>query len=77
MRFSVVIPYYRDFERLLLLLEHLNCQTIQSDYWEAIVVNNDPDLPLKLPEGFSVSYRLNLFEEPTPGSYAARNKGIS
>jgi len=77
MRFSVIIPYYKDFERLLLLLEHLNNQTIQSKFWQAIVVNNDPDLPLKLPEGFSVSYCLNLLEEPTPGSYAARNKGIS
>lgn len=58
-------------------MENLKKQSLPTEFWEAIVVNNDPELPLKLPVGFSVSYQLHLLEEPKPGSYAARNKGIS
>jgi glycosyltransferase involved in cell wall biosynthesis len=58
-------------------MKYLENQSLTSEVWEAIVVNNDPELPLKLPNGFSVSYPLTILEEPNPGSYAARNEGIS
>ena len=58
------------------LLISLEKQSLPKFEWEVLVVNNDPNLPLKLPEGFSVNYDLKVLEEPTPGSYAARNKGI-
>lgn len=74
---SVVIPHYKDFEKLILLLEQLNQQVLQTKLWEVIVVNNDPDIPLALPETLSVVYSLRVLEEPKPGSYAARNKGIA
>lgn len=45
--------------------------------WEVILVNNDPDIPLALSRDISFSYSLSILEEPKPGSYAARNKGIS
>lgn len=73
---SLIIPHFKDFERLVLLLNHLNHQILQTKYWEVIVVNNDPDIPLVLPTDLSVSYSLSILEEPKPGSYAARNKGI-
>ncbi|SDC82789.1 Glycosyl transferase family 2 [Algoriphagus faecimaris] len=73
---SIVIPYYKDFERLLGLLESLERQSLEKENWEVIVVNNDPELPLVLPNDFSVSYPLQILEEKKPGSYAARNKGI-
>ncbi|EOZ93763.1 glycosyl transferase, putative [Indibacter alkaliphilus LW1] len=52
-------------------------QQLASDLFEVIVVNNDPEIPLELPKDFYANYSLILFEEPRPGSYAARNKGIA
>ncbi|GAB3219707.1 glycosyltransferase family 2 protein [Algoriphagus aestuariicola] len=74
---SIIIPHYKNFGGLLLVLRSMESQTLPSDNWEVIVVNNDPDLPLLLPEGLSLRYSLTVFEEPNPGSYAARNKGIA
>lgn len=73
---SLIIPHFKDQERLFLLLEHLNFQTLAKKYWEVIVVNNDPDLPLVLTEDLSIRYSLRVLEEPKAGSYAARNKGV-
>lgn len=77
MDISVIIPYYKDLQNLKLLLENLENQSLPFKQWEAIVVNNDTKIPLKLPEGFSVSYNLEFCEESIQGSYAARNKGIA
>jgi len=74
---SIIIPFYKDLGGLLLILRSLESQTLPSRNWEVIVVNNDPDLPLVLPECLSLSYSLKILEEPKPGSYAARNKGIA
>lgn len=74
---SLVIPHFQDLERLAILLNHLNHQVLENSRWEVIVVNNDPDIPLVLPDNLSVVYSLSVLEEPKPGSYAARNKGIS
>lgn len=74
---TVIIPHYKNLGGLLLILQSLESQTLMSRDWEVIVVNNDPDLPLVLPEGLSLSYGLNILEESKPGSYAARNKGIA
>ncbi|WP_026970206.1 glycosyltransferase family A protein [Algoriphagus terrigena] len=74
---SVIIPYYKDFSGLLLILNSLEWQTLPLHNWEVIVVNNDPDLPLILPEKLSIPYSLRVLEEPNPGSYAARNMGIA
>ncbi|WBL41303.1 glycosyltransferase family 2 protein [Algoriphagus halophytocola] len=74
---SVIIPHYKDNDRLILLLEQLNQQILKRDYWEVIVVNNDPYFPLVLPEKLSLVYILKILEESNPGSYAARNKGIT
>lgn len=74
---SIIIPYYKDFSSLLLILQNLGNQTLPPDQWEVIVVNNDPEIPLVLPDSFSVNYSLQVLEEPKPGSYAARNKGIA
>ncbi|WP_162417435.1 glycosyltransferase family 2 protein [Cyclobacterium roseum] len=77
MTISIVIPYYNDFERLIRLLESLEDQLLDKKNWEAVVVNNDPEIPLVLPNDFSLGYPLQLHEEKRPGSYAARNKGIA
>ncbi|MDN3667871.1 glycosyltransferase family A protein [Echinicola jeungdonensis] len=74
---SVIIPYYKDYDRLILLLEKLQEQELDSDLYEVIIVNNDPEIQLKLPDNFNAKYSLKLVDEFTPGSYAARNKGIT
>lgn len=74
---SLVIPHFQDLERLAFLLNHLNHQVLEKSRWEVIVVNNDPDIPLLLPETLSLTYSLYVLEETKPGSYAARNKGIA
>ena len=77
MKLSVIIPYYKDYTRLIQLLDCLKQQQLAADLFEVIVVNNDAEIPLELPRDFSAKYSLILLEEPRPGSYAARNKGIA
>ncbi|SFT41848.1 Glycosyl transferase family 2 [Algoriphagus locisalis] len=77
MDISIVIPYYKDLQNLILLLAQLENQSLPYKQWEAIVVNNDPEIPLRLSDGFSISYNLRILEETIPGSYAARNMGIA
>jgi len=77
LKLSVIIPYYKDYNRLIQLLYLLKQQQLATDLFEVIVVNNDAEIPLELPRDFSTKYSLKLLEEPRPGSYAARNKGIA
>ncbi|MEM9975984.1 MAG: glycosyltransferase, partial [Pseudomonadota bacterium] len=64
---SVIIPVFRDTERLRKCLRCLEQQTLPADRFEIIVVNNDPEEQLRLA---SATHRLVLLDEPTPGSYA-------
>lgn len=73
---SIVIPYYKDFERLLSLLESLEGQSLEKANWEVILVNNDPESPLVLLSDISNTYPLQILDEKMPGSYVARNTGI-
>lgn len=74
---SVLIPHYRDRDRLLILLKSLQSQSLPKKYWEVIVINNDSTMLLDLPEEIIVEFHLTILEEFKPGSYAARNKGIA
>ncbi|MBW6512542.1 MAG: glycosyltransferase [Desulfuromonadaceae bacterium] len=72
---SVIIPTYRDWARLALCLDALRGQTLSPDRFEIIVVNNDPaDV---LPPGYAFPVNATLLTEVRPGSYAARNRGVS
>lgn len=77
MEISVIIPVYKDFVRLNKLLESLKLQTIDLQNFEVIVVNNDPDNKLNILDINAFGYCLKVTNEVIPGSYAARNKGIS
>ena len=70
---SVIIPAYRDPGRLKLCLEALTTQSIGKGNYEVIVVNNEPAKPIDF-DDYPDSFRL--LEQPIPGSYAARNKGV-
>ncbi|MDJ0846243.1 glycosyltransferase [Crocosphaera sp.] len=74
---SVIIPVYNDAIRLKKCLEALEQQSYPSDNYEVIVIDNASD------EEHNIKGIVNQFSqayytyETKPGSYAARNKGLS
>ncbi len=72
---SVIIPVFNDRERLKICLAALEQQTYHQDNYEVIVVDNGSHESLEqLVKEFQ---RAKLTYCSTPGSYAARNHGIS
>ncbi|MBS9525598.1 glycosyltransferase family 2 protein [Litoribacter alkaliphilus] len=70
---SVIIPTFRDDERLNKCLQSLYSQSLEKSKFEVIVVNNYPSDEVKVQvEGLN----LIVTSEEKQGSYAARNKGI-
>ena len=71
---SVIIPTYHDWERLKLCINGLHEQTYPREFFEVIIINNDPaDF---LPPSLDLTDNCLLITDGTPGSYAARNAGI-
>lgn len=74
---SVIVPIFNGAEHLKICLEALENQTYFKDNYEVVVVDNASD------ERENISGVVAQFKqawatcESTPGSYAARNKGIS
>ncbi|WP_144865734.1 glycosyltransferase, partial [Hyella patelloides] len=74
---SVIIPVFNDREPLKLCLAALAQQSYPSSQHEVIVVDNGSD-HLEQIEAIVNSFKeVILAKESTPGSYAARNKGLS
>lgn len=72
---SVLIPVYNDIERLEICLGSLDQQTYPKNLYEVIVVDNGSDDNIEeLVGNFD---QIAYTYEDQPGSYAARNKGIS
>ncbi|MDM9382079.1 glycosyltransferase family 2 protein [Chlorogloeopsis sp. ULAP01] len=74
---SVIIPVFNDAQRLQICLEALENQTYPKHLYKVIVVDNgsDPDEDI---EGVVAKFGQAIAtSESLPGSYAARNKGIS
>ena len=73
---SVIIPVFNDGECLSLCLQALEQQTYDRDYYEVIVVDNDSDVTANI-KGIVEQFPSAISEyEKSPGSYAARNRGI-
>ncbi|WP_373399203.1 glycosyltransferase [Algoriphagus halophilus] len=72
---SVIIPVYQDWERLNLCLKALDHQENIDSIFEVIIVNNDP-LDDYIPNE-KFSFPIKFLTESTPGSYSARNKGLT
>lgn len=72
--FSVIIPVYRDWERLGACLEALTQQTLGQDEFEVIIVDNEPGHGFTIPP-LPSNARVVLAGEP--GSYNARNAAIA
>lgn len=74
---SVIIPVFNDARRLKLCLEALDNQTYPKSLYEVIVVDNGSDPSEAIEEVVAQFERAIASYESTPGSYGARNKGIS
>lgn len=74
--FSIIVPVFRDTERLKLCLDRFSNMTNPKFEFEVIVVNNNLDHPVLDLDPSQYPYSLSEIHEPIPGSYAARNKGI-
>ncbi|MDY7021424.1 MAG: glycosyltransferase family 2 protein [Cyanobacteriota bacterium] len=74
---SVIIPVYNDAERLKHCLKALDHQTYPQKYYEVIVVDNGSDPTEDIHSVVGLFEQAVCVSENTPGSYAARNHGIS
>lgn len=74
---SVIIPVFNDAERLKICLHALEHQTYPKPLYEVIVVDNGSDDAEAVNDVVVKFEQANVTRELTPGSYAARNKGIS
>lgn len=73
-RISVVIPVYNNRAGLRICLDALASQTLPRDDYEVLVIDNGSTEPYAdLVEEFP---QVTWLQEPKPGSYAARNRGI-
>ena len=72
---SVIIPVFNDSRRLRICLEALEKQTYPKGFYEIIIVDNGSAESL---EPLVREFKNAVFiREDRPGSYTARNKGIS
>jgi glycosyltransferase involved in cell wall biosynthesis len=74
---SVIIPVFNDGEQLRLCLAALAQQTYAPSQFEVIVVDNDSSDPAPIKAAVEPYPNVTLAFEPTPGSYAARNRGLT
>ncbi|NJL10999.1 MAG: glycosyltransferase family 2 protein [Calothrix sp. SM1_7_51] len=72
---SVIIPVYNDSERLKICLQSLENQTYSKESYEIIVVDNASKEDIK--SVVSQFSQAKYTYESQPGSYVARNQGIS
>ncbi len=72
---SIIIPVFNDSERLKTCLEALENQTYSKNLYEVIVVDNGSDEDIESVVNHFTQAVVAF--ESCPGSYAARNKGIS
>ncbi len=74
---SVIIPVYNDAPRLKICLSALEKQTYPSSRYEVIVVDNGSDAYEQVESLADKFPSTRATQELTPGSYAARNRGIA
>jgi glycosyltransferase involved in cell wall biosynthesis len=75
MDFSIIIPTYNDWQRLEKCIDMLQPSVQGMAGYEIIVIDNagehDP------PEWIKKPAHIRVVHEPKPGSYVARNRGVS
>ncbi len=73
---SVIVPVYNDHRGVRRCLEQLEQQTYGREHFEVIVVDNDSDNAAEIQGVVAQFPQAQYVHEATPGSYAARNRGI-
>lgn len=71
---SVIVPAFRDWERLEQCLAALAAQSFPAEAFEIIVANNDPADPSRPAR---LRAQVRLVDVAAPGSYAARNAAVA
>ena len=72
-RLSVIVPVYNDWHRIPILLGCLAAQTLPAEQFEIVLIDNGSD-SFDPPQNLAPNARILNCD--TPGSYAARNRGI-
>ncbi|MBL4674918.1 MAG: glycosyltransferase family 2 protein [Mucilaginibacter sp.] len=72
---TIIIPTFKDWGRLSFCLNSLSKQSYPRDSFEIIVVNNY--VGDTVPDTVEVPSNCRIITEEKPGSYAARNLGIT
>ncbi|MCE9662536.1 glycosyltransferase [Halomonas sp. M5N1S17] len=71
---SIIVPTYRDWHALRSCLEALGEQSMPTQEFEVLIVENAGD---SQPHDLTLPGNARLIHEPSPGSYAARNRGVA
>lgn len=72
-RITVIVPVYNDWHLVPHLLGCLRRQTLASPEFEVLIVDNGSD---HIPETIDMPDNAQILRCDTPGSYAARNRGL-
>ncbi len=72
---SVVVPTYGRPERIEMLLEHLEGQTLDPSRFEVVVVDDGSPEPIEAPER-TPAFAFRLLRQENAGPGAARNRGF-
>src|SRR5690606_27690005 len=72
---DVIIPTFRDWNRLQLCLDALQNQSLEQSLFTVVIVNNCQDDPY--PDWLTLSENSRIETQDIKGSYAARNFGVS
>jgi GT2 family glycosyltransferase len=73
-RISVVVPVYRQWDLVPLLLDALAAQDLPQAAFEVLLVDNEPGAPRRTP---ALPANARVLPCAAPGSYAARNAGAA
>ncbi len=71
---SIIVPTYNDWGTLKKCIIALDHQTYPKDYFEVIIINNNPNN--LAPPDIILPGNFKMITEAKPGSYAARNTGL-
>jgi glycosyltransferase involved in cell wall biosynthesis len=72
---SVIVPVFNDQKSLTVLLRTLANQDLPREQFECLIIDNGSAEPVRIPPDCPLEVRV--LREGEPGSYAARNRGLS
>jgi glycosyltransferase involved in cell wall biosynthesis len=73
-KITIIVPIYQHWGVAYSLIDALNKQTLDKNVWELLIVDNGSD---QVPNSSKLPNFVNLYLCSQPGSYSARNMGLS